>query len=97
MRLMGLSKTVSGSTGCTSLSISVEKMRSENTVLWLGVFELWNSAITARGSDGVGVMVAVSVTSGVSVTVGLSVMVGVSVILGMPVMVGVSVMVGVGG
>jgi hypothetical protein len=75
----------------------VVNCKLENTTFGFGVTVLWKSASIAAGRYGVGVAVAVLVTSGVSVMVGLSVIVGTKVIEGTGVIVGVNEGVGEGG
>jgi hypothetical protein len=75
----------------------LEKVISLKTASGLGVTVLVKRDSIASGTNGVGVMVGVSVTEGVLVMVGDSVMVGVKVMVGVSVMVGVIVTVAVGG
>lgn len=72
---------------CSSLKIA----------LGFGVTWLSKRTSITGGMNGVGVIVAVSVTEGVFVIVGLRVMVGERVMVGLSVMEGVMVIVGEGG
>jgi hypothetical protein len=70
---------------------------SLKTASGFGVTVLENCVSIASGTNGVGVMVGVSVTDGVLVMVGVRVILGVSVMVGVRVIVGVMVTVAVGG
>ena len=93
---MGFWNTVEASMSNGSLQSRVNWI-GLNTAFGFGVTWLSNRTSITGGINGVGVMVAVSVTEGVFVRLGMGEIVGERVIVGLRVIEGVTVIVGDGG
>src|SRR3990172_8462569 len=93
---IGFWKVVPGFSGRYKASSPSVNESVLNSAPWLGVIVLVKRSSTARGMNGVGVIVGVLETAGVRVMVGDRVIVGVRLMVGVSVIVGVRVAVAVG-